>query len=127
MENATQKSRPLSKNARKRKEKRMEKSASVNGEKFRLQLQQLQAEEAVKLVRGLFDEKQRAILAKYEADLQRISRDLHAQAAWDYLEEQREEAEWWGLGDTLKHMVIDAAGKFSDPRQLRLTARHGPR
>lgn len=124
----SQKERSGGRSARKRLRKRLlreELGESIDGEEFRKILQSLPAAEAVQLVKGLWSEKQLAIAEQYFSDLREISCRLGGEGAWSYFEQNRADASKWGLEGVLRELALDAAGRFSDPRQLRLTARHG--
>jgi hypothetical protein len=67
------------------------------------------------------------ILERYRKELVRSQVSLSAPGAWEFLYDHLRESIDFGVEDTFRHLVFQAAGTFADVRMLRVTRRHGPR
>ena len=61
-----------------------------------------------------------AVLENYRASLNRSSRQLSQQGAWQFLAEKRAEARKYGVESELERLVLLAAGDFMSSRMVKI-------
>jgi len=126
MENAKL-SRNQSYSARKRLRRRVVGKVHSHNQEAALPQPEFTADELASATGNLLSELQQLYTRYYTTTLDELSTKIGGEGCWEFLDNHYEEAKALNLHDVLRHLVFDAAGKFSDRRQLKLTRKHDPR